>query len=296
MDRITASKVFVAIVEQGSMVKAADYLDMSRSMVTRYLAEMENWAQARLLHRSTRKLSLTNAGEQVLASCYQLQAIDVALQCTAEHHQEAPSGLLRIATSQHFGEHLLTPFLRDFLANYPKVSVDLDISNHASNLVEQGIDLAIRITNDLEPNLIARKLATLRSVVCVSKDYIQRRGQPKNLAQLSQHNCLGYSYFGHRHWRFTHPEGEKSVAISGSLSANDAAVLQQAAVLGVGIARLPRYAVQAQLDCGELVHLFPEYEPQTLGVYGVFQSRQYMPKALRCFIDELVIYMAAMQL
>lgn len=206
MDRIKAAQVFIAIVEQGSMVKAAESLDMSRSMVTRYLSEMEQWAGSRLLYRSTRRLGLTDSGEKVLAGCYKLQAIEKELRFSSVKETSAPQGLLRISTSQFFAEQVLSTFTRDYLLRYPQVTIDLQISNHNVNLVEERIDLAIRITNELDPNVIAKKFGQLSSVVCASPSYLVQRGSPQHLAHLQHHNCLTYSYYGSNVWQFSRDE------------------------------------------------------------------------------------------
>ncbi|MBB6521830.1 LysR family transcriptional regulator [Pseudoteredinibacter isoporae] len=291
MDRITAAKVFVAIVERGSMAQASEALDMSRSMVSRYLSEMEDWAGARLLHRTTRKITLSDAGEKVLAECYKLKDIEKDVQFVSSSLNTEPQGALRIGTSQVFGEKILTDFVCGYLSRYPKVSIDIQISNHAVNLVEERVDLAIRITNQLDPNIIARKFGDLRSVICVSEAYLKQRGLPKDIEQLEQHNCINYSYFGNAVWNFNGTDGARSVKVSGNLTANDPAALLQASLLGVGISQQPRFATEPYLQNGDLIELFPELEPETLGIYGIYQSRKHMSRALRVFIDELADYM-----
>ena len=293
MDRITASNVFIAIVEQGSLVGASESLGMSRSMVTRYLAEMEDWAGARLLHRSTRRLSLTNTGEKVLEECYKLQAIEREVKFASNTSDQDPQGVIRIATSQSFGDKVLIPFANEYLNAYPRVTIDMQINNHSVNLVEERIDLAIRITNDLDPNIIARKLGVLNSVVCASEDYLKRKGHPTHIDQLVQHNCLTYSYFGNTVWSFTQGNQFDSVAISGNLSANDPALLLHATLLGTGISLQPKYFVMPYIENGELIPLFPDYTPQTLGIYGIYKSRKHMSKALRVFIDDLARYITS---
>jgi len=166
MDRLTAAEVFITIVERGSMVAAAEALDMSRSMVTRYLAQMEDWAGTRLLHRSTRSLSLTAAGEQALQHCQQLLTVSHQLSSGLTDSEEQPKGLLRISCSQFAAQHLLQSSLYQFQEQYPLVGFDLQIRNERVNLVEERIDLAIRVTNALDPNIIARPLGSCRSAIC----------------------------------------------------------------------------------------------------------------------------------
>jgi DNA-binding transcriptional LysR family regulator len=287
MDRITAARVFATIAERGSMIAAADQLDMSRAMVTRYLAQMESWAGARLLHRSTRRLSLTDAGDAALARCRQLLELADAMPA-AEHDADEPQGLLRVTCSQSLAQAALARAVPAFLRRYPRTTIDLQMNNRAVNLVEHRIDLALRITNALEPNLIARQLAVCDSVVCAAPSYLAGRGTPQRAADLAGHNCLTYSYFGKSLWQFTHQGEVVSVPVSGNLSANEDLVLLTAAVEGAGIALQPRYSAAPLLADGRLVELLPDHLPQQMGIYGIYTSRQHMAPALRAMLDFLL--------
>ncbi|RRD01801.1 LysR family transcriptional regulator [Amphritea balenae] len=288
MDRITAANVYVAIVERGSLTAAAESLDMSRSMVTRYLAEIEDWAGARLLHRSTRRLSLTPAGEQVQKYCRQLLSIAEQLSNSFDIEEAPLQGRLRISCPPSLGQDILIPVFKTYLERYPGVDIDLHVSNQAVNLIEERIDLAIRITNELDPNLIARKLGECASVVCTAPDYLDRVGTPSQLEDLTELNCMTYSRFGKSLWLFDHQEGVSSIPVSGNLTANDPSALLQAALDGIGISMQPEYSVLAHIEAGRLVRLLPDYQPQVLGIYGLYSSRQHMSKALRAMIDMLV--------
>jgi len=296
MDRITAAQVFIAIVEQGSLIKAADALGMSRSMVTRYLSEMERWADAGLIHRSTRRLTVTDAGTQILDSCYKLADIEKDVRFASSSTTRAPQGLLRISTSRFFGERILLPFSSAFLSRYPDVSLDFQISNQAVNLVEDRIDLAIRITNSLDPNVIARKFGVLKSVICAAPAYLQTAGYPMQPDHLSRHQCLIYSYFGKRSWTFLKGEEVFSVPVSGSLSADDLVMLLEAALMGKGITFQPLLAVEPYFGTQDLVPLLTEYQVQPIGIYGIYKSRKHMSRALRLFIDELAPYIKTIAL
>lgn len=288
MDRIVAANVFIAIVEQGSLTGAADRLDMSRSMVTRYLAEMEGWAGMRLLHRSTRKIGLTPAGEKALAHCREIQSIAQQMRCDFEEEEAPLKGRLRISCSPSFGSDVLIPIFHTYMQRHPGVAVDLHVSNQAVNLIEERIDLAIRITNDLDPNLIARKLGDCNSAICASADYIKQYGVPKTPDALSQHNCLIYSRFDRSLWEFESNDDVMSVPVSGSLSANDPSVLLRAAEMGIGISIQPEYSVMEKIASGELIRLLPDYRAQPLGIYGIYSSRKHMSRALRLMLDLLV--------
>lgn len=288
MDRLTATRVFVEVVERGSQTAAADALDMSRAMVSRYLSELENWVGARLLHRTTRKLSLTGAGEQLLEQCREMLVMAEAMQSVSQPADAAPRGSLRIACSQSLAQAWLVHALGDFIALYPQVSVDLLVGSEAVNLVEARIDLALRITNQLDPNLIARQLAVCRSVVCATPAYLQQHGTPQHPEDLALHNCLSYAYFGRSIWEFQRDGEQHAVAVAGNLSANESMVLLEATLADAGISLQPRYSVSAQLRSGALVQLLPEYQPQELGIHALYGTRRQMPPALRALLDFLI--------
>ena len=288
MDRITAAEVFVRIAERGSLTAAAEALDMSRAMVTRYLAEMEQWAGARLLHRTTRRLSLTEAGEQTLARCRRMLDVASDMAVTPAAQVDTPRGLLRVACSQSLAEVVLASAVTEFLRRHPLAAIDLHIGARPVNLVEERIDLAIRITNDLDPNLIARPLGPCASVICAAPAYLAAHGSPGRVQDLATHNCLTYSDFGKSLWEFDLAGERVAVPVSGSLSANESQVLLAAALEGAGIAMQPVYAASAAIAQGRLVELLPEAVPQRLGVYGLYASRRQMPASLRVFLDLLV--------
>lgn len=292
MDRITAAHVFVAIVERGSMSAAADALEMSRAMVSRYLAEMEGWAQARLLHRTTRKLSLTDAGEKTLQRCREMLALAEDMRVDNASEAAAIGGLLRISCSQSLAQATLGSAVAAFLARHSRVAVDLQMNNRAVNLVEERIDLALRITNALDPNLIARPLGQCASVLCAAPAYLAQKGMPRQLSDLAVHNCLTYTYFGKSLWHFTQGATPLSVPVSGNLSGNESLVLLAGALEGAGITLQPYYSVQRYLASGQLVALLTEYQPQSMGIYGIYTSRRHMPPALRALLDFLVDWFA----
>ncbi|HEI9712763.1 TPA: LysR family transcriptional regulator [Serratia marcescens] len=292
MDRITAAEVFVTIVDRGSMIAAAETLEMSRAMVTRYLAQMEQWAGARLLHRTTRKLSLTDAGERTLERCRQMLALAGEIDLVEEGQSDELRGLLRITCSQSLGQTALVGAVAQYLKRHPQVAVDLQMNNRAVNLVEERIDLALRITNELDPNLIARPLSTCASVVCAAPAYLAAHGTPRQPQDLALHNCLTYSYFGKSLWHFDAQGVKSAVAVSGNLSANESVVLMAGTVQGAGISLQPYYSAAPLLASGELVELLPGYRPQSMGIYGIYTSRRQMPATLRTMLDFLVEWFA----
>ncbi|QUY47840.1 LysR family transcriptional regulator [Serratia plymuthica] len=292
MDRITAAEVFITIVDRGSMIAAAETLEMSRAMVTRYLAQMEQWAGARLLHRTTRKLSLTDAGERTLERCRQMLALAGEIDLVEGEQSDELRGLLRITCSQSLGQTALVGAVTQYLKRHPQVAVDLQMNNRAVNLVEERIDLALRITNELDPNLIARPLSSCASVVCASPAYLAAHGMPRHPQDLALHNCLTYSYFGKSLWHFDAQGVKSAVAVSGNLSANESVVLMAGTVQGAGISMQPYYSAAPLLASGELIELMPDYRPQSMGIYGIYTSRRQMPATLRTMLDFLVEWFA----
>ncbi|MNC18886.1 HTH-type transcriptional regulator DmlR [compost metagenome] len=292
MDRITAARVFVTIVDLGSMIAAADHLEMSRAMVTRYLAQMEEWTGARLLHRTTRKLSLTDAGERTLSLSRKMLAVAEAIDLVEDNQTEEIRGLLRITCSQSLGQTALAGAVTQFLKRHPLVSVDLQMNNRTVNLVEERIDLALRITNELDPNLIARPLSTCASVVCATPAYLAANGTPNHPEDLASHNCLTYNWFGKSLWHFDRAGEKSAVAVSGNLSANESVVLLAGTLQGAGISLQPYYSAAPLLEKGELVELLPGYQPQAMGIYGIYTTRKQMPATLRAMLDYLVEWFA----
>ncbi|MGH1388655.1 MAG: LysR family transcriptional regulator [Aeromonas jandaei] len=293
MDRLTALRVFVSVVEQGSLSGAGEKLDMSRAMVSRYLAELESWMGARLLHRTTRRLSLTGPGEEALNRARAMLALGEEMEQIAVKGDDAPKGQLRITSSYSLSEALLVGAANDYLAQYPGTAIDILLLDRTVNLVEERIDLAVRITNDLDPNLVARRLGTCHSVVCASPAYLANHPAPQKVQDLALHNCLTYTYFGKSLWEFNGPDGPESVPVSGNLSANISNLLLEATLGGAGISLQPRYSAQPYLERGELAPLLTQWQPKRLGVYGVYATRKQMSPLLRSFLDFLLARMAA---
>ncbi|GAA5232946.1 LysR family transcriptional regulator [Verticiella sediminum] len=295
MDRLESVRVFVAIVEHGSLSAAAHALDMSRAMVTRHLAHLESWAGARLLHRTTRRIGLTGAGEATLARCKGLLALanDVPLPETQPAGDGQLQGLLRITCPRMLAARVLARAIADFQRRHPRVRIDLQVSNATVNLVEERIDLALRITREPAPGLIARPLGDCASVICAAPGYLASRGTPAGPLELTAHNCLGYQYFGHALWHFTHPDGELAVAVEGNLSANESDALLAATLAGAGISQQPRFAVAPLIAQGRLIALFPHYRPRLMRLYAVYVSRRNMPAALSRLIAFLADWLPA---
>ncbi len=287
MDRLNAMRVFVTVVDLGSQSAAADHLQLSRPVVSRYLAELEDWVGARLMQRTTRKLSLTAAGQETLPRCRQLLDLAGDLQAAVQQPGDAPRGALRISVSTSFGQAQLVDAVAEYVQRYPGVKVELQMLDRTVNLVDERIDLAIRTSNDLDPNLIARRLSVCRSVICATPAYLREHGTPLRVEDLSQHNCLTHAYFGHSIWHFEVSGEQVTVPVTGNITANEVLALQKATLASVGIAMLPTYQAAAALRSGELLRLLPEARPQDLNLNAVYTSRKHMPATLRSMLDFL---------
>lgn len=288
MDRLSSARVFVEIVERGSLTQAAEQLDMSLAMVSRQLAAAEAWMGARLLHRTTRRLSLTEAGEAALPVCRQLLELAEELQQRSERGRREPEGRLRVSTAASFAEPQLADALVAFQRQYPRLRLELLVADCAVDLVEERIDLAVRISKQLDPALVARPLADCRSVLCAAPAYVAERGRPRSLEALAQHRCVLHAHGSGDHYVFHDKAGERhEVAVQGSLLTNETAVLRRAVLAGAGIALLPTYLVAEDLRRGALVPLLTAYEPERFGIHAVYLTRRHQPQALRLLVDFL---------
>jgi len=288
MDRITAMHVFVEVVERGSLTAAAEALEMSRAMVTRYLAEVERWLGARLLHRTTRRISLTAPGEAALLRFRQMLAIGDELHGELATDNPEPHGLIRVTASVSFGQIHLAAAVADFVKRHPLTRVELLLVDRVVNLVEERVDIAVRISRAIDPALIARWLAPCRSVLCAAPSYLAERGTPTTADQLATHNCLTHHYVGKSVWHLQRDGRAIAVAVGGNISANEASLLLEAVRAGAGIAMLPTYQIAPLLRSGELVAVLPDYDVEGLGIHAVYASRRQLPTIMRSFLDFLV--------
>lgn len=287
MDRITSARVFIEVVSLQGQTAAADKLNMSRAMVSRYLQELEDWVGVRLLHRTTRRLGLTDAGKEILMQCQQLVAVSEQMQMLGWQRQTQPTGVLRITSSLSLAQAWLARCLPEFGVVYPQVQIDYVTTSSALNLVEERIDLAIRITNQLEPNHVALRLGECQSVLCATPEYLATHPEITQPEQLTEHNCLTYSYFGQRLWHFALAGQQHSIPVTGNLTANESAVLLEATLQHAGISQQPIFAASEYLQQGKLVPLLTDWQLPSLGIYAIYTSREHLSPALRALIDFL---------
>ncbi|WP_417455442.1 LysR family transcriptional regulator [Kiloniella sp.] len=291
MESMNAIPVFVAVVEEGSFAAAARRLGVTKSAVSKRISLLEAHLGVQLLHRSTRKLSLSEAGEQYFAHAIQsLAAAQDAADAVAQL-QGAPQGRLRINTPMSFGRLHIAPLIPDFLAAYPGVGVDMVMDDRVVDMVEGGFDLAIRVRTLEDSALIARKLAPCHNLLCAAPSYLKKHGTPKHPHDLQKHNCLQYAYANKIHtWRFeeTNNGDVINLDVTGSYQVNNSEALREALVAGVGIARLPTFIAGADITAGRLVPLLPDYKLPSQIIYAVFPERRHLPAKVRVFIDYLV--------
>lgn len=289
MDTLDAMRTFIAVVDRNGFSAAADALGQSTARVTRQIAWLEQRLDTRLLNRTTRRISLTSAGTAYYQRCLQLLAEFDDIEATVGAQAQTPAGLLRINAPVSFGIARLAPLLAGYRARYPQVSIDLSLSDRLVDMVEEGYDLAIRITRAPAPTLIARRLGEARILPCASPAYLERMGMPRQPADLAGHQCLGYSYWsGGNEWTLQGADGEHVVRVDGGLRANNGDVLREAALAGMGIVLQPDFLVGEDVAAGRLVRVLPEYTLPPIGIHAVYASRSHLAPKVRSFIDHLV--------
>ena len=287
MDGFSAIPVFVAVVDCGGFSSAARKLGVSKSAVSKRITQLEDKLGVRLLYRTTRKLSLTEAGEHyyenaVKALAYAGEAEDAVTQL-----QQTPQGRLRINTPMSFGRLHIAPLIPQFLERYPNIQVDMVMDDRVVDLVESGFDCAIRGGDLPDSTLIARKLAPLRLVLCASPKYLAQHEMPQTPSDLVDHDCLLFSY-STSEWPFSAAGKTETVAVSGSYRANNSEALREAVLQGMGISRIPAFVVGPDIRAGRLVEVLADYQMPVKALYALFPRRQHLPAKVRVFIDFVV--------
>jgi DNA-binding transcriptional LysR family regulator len=278
--------VFAQVVQRGGFSPAARALGVSKATISKQIARLEERLGARLLNRTTRKLSLTDAGRGYFDACNRiLQEVEDAERAVAQL-QLQPRGNLRLSCPVSFGQRFLAAAVADFMAEHEGVSVEMVLADRFVDIVEERFDLAIRIAALPDSSLIARKLGPMRRYLCASPGYFARRLPPSHPNELSQHNCLLYSYeaTGNK-WRFRGPGGSLTTEVSGSLRANNGDVLRQAALQGVGVAYLPGFIVGPDIRCGNLEAVLTEWTESDAAIYAVYPHRRHVAAKVRAFVS-----------
>lgn len=280
---------FLAVANSGSFVRAAETLGMSKAAVSRHVADLEARLGVRLLHRTTRRLSLTDEGQRFHARATELLAAADEVEAEMSCSSGEATGLLRINAPLTFGNLHLAPLWSRFIAHHPGVVLDVMLNDRLVDLVEEGYDLAVRITSLASSQLVGRRLATTRIVLCASPGYLATHGTPLHPHELAQHQIISYAYWtGGSDWRFTGPDGEARVRVQPRLHTNSGDTCRVAALHDQGVILQPDFLVGGDLHRGDLVELMPAYRSVELGVHAVYASRKYLPMKTRLLVDFLV--------
>jgi DNA-binding transcriptional LysR family regulator len=296
MDRLTSLTAFVRVVDSGGFSAAGRRLNMSTTMVSNHVQALEDRLGARLLHRTTRKVSLTEVGRAYYDRCVQILADLEQADDIAGALQSTPRGTLRIYTATHIVQ-FVAPVVARLLATYPEVRVDLSMGERNIDMIEEGFDLAVRLTPPPDSSLIMRSLATWRHVLCCSHGYLEQHGRPQQLSELAERNCVRHVNYPYRdEWRFVDRRGAPAaVKVSGNLISNSGETLRMAALEGAGIFLAAGFLVADDLDTGRLVRLLPDYRPVELAMNVVYPHRHHLSAKVRTFIDMLAHHSAEQQ-
>jgi DNA-binding transcriptional LysR family regulator len=288
MDRLTSLTAFVRVVDSGGFSAAGRHLNMSTTMVSNHVQSLEDRLGARLLNRTTRKVSLTEVGKTYYDRCTQILADLEQADDVAGSSQSTPRGTLRIHTATHIVP-FVAPVVAEFLASYPEVKVDLTMGEQNIDMIEERIDVAIRLSPPPDSSLIARSLATWRHVLCCSHGYLEKHPRPLQLSDLAEHNCARHMLYPYQdEWHFVDRKGAPaSVRVSGNLFTNSGETIRVAALQGVGVCLAPGFLVHDDLEAGRLVRLLPEYRPVEFALNAIYPHRHHLSAKVRSFIDLL---------
>ncbi|BEU03785.1 transcriptional regulator [Agarivorans sp. OAG1] len=296
MDGFAAIPVFVAVVEHGGFSPAARSLGISKSAVSKRINLLEQQLGVKLLHRTTRKLSLTEAGKHYFEHAAKANNAAKDAQDAVAQLQGEPQGLLRINTPMSFGRLHIAPLIAKFLQRYPKITIDMVMDDKVVDLVAEGFDVAIRAGNLPDSSLIVRKLAPLKSVLCASPEYLKQQGIPQTIEQLAAHNCLQFSYSRDvKEWTFMRDGQSQSIDVKGNYRVNNSEALHEAMLQGLGIGRLPTFVAGPDIVAGRLIKLLDQYQMPNQSIYAVFSERQFLPAKVRAFVDFAIEHLAAEQ-
>ncbi len=290
MDVLAATRVFVQTVDAGSFARAARALNLSAAVATRQIAALEAHLGARLLNRTTRRMSLTDAGEEFYERARVILEQVAEAEAAAARETQRPVGLLRVSAPLSYGISHLAPVLARFRQRHPQLQLDIDLSDRMVDLAHDGVDVALRIATRLAPGIVARRIAPLDVVVCSAPAYLRRRGLPREPAELAEHETLSFSYlWAGDEWPFTAPDGRReTVRVHPAVHSSNGDLLRELAIAGGGVILQPRFIVEQALRAGTLVPILESYASFNLHLYAVYLSRKYLPSKVRVFIDFLL--------
>lgn len=290
MDHVVGMAIFARVVEAASFSAAARHLGLSKAAVSKHVARLEHDLGTRLLYRTTRKLSLTEAGRTYYGHCARVVSEAAVAELELSQLRSQPMGLLKVATPIAFGTLHIAPAIAAFLERHAGLTVEMAMDDRVVSLAGEGFDVAVRMSSDPPPNVVARRLAPVRWVVCASPAYLGRRGIPLVPADLAAHNCLYHPDLDQaKRWKFTSTEGEAVVRISGSFSSHSSLALREAVLQGLGIACLPTFTVGRDLQEGTAVRLLAAHETHAgSAFYAVYLPTPQVSPKVRAFIDFFV--------
>jgi DNA-binding transcriptional LysR family regulator len=295
MDRFASMTLFVRVVEAGSFSSVAREAGLSQPTVSKQIAALERQLGVRLLQRSTRSVALTDAGRRYYERCARLIAEVEELEVELTSHHVAPTGMLRLNAPIALGRLWLCPILQSYLEQNPGVKVDLSLTDAYIDLVEHGIDVAIRVNGTGDSALVARRLGSSPRIVVASPEYLARHGAPEHPEELIRHNCLVFTRFsGRNSWTFKGHGRTVTVEVSGGFSSDNADSVREMTLRGFGITSMPRYLLNEPLSRGELVWLLKGYTGTPADISAVYASARYMPARVRRFLDFVCVASAGL--
>lgn len=287
MDSLTDVAVFVRVVEQGSFTQAAEHLGISRSVISKYVSRLEDRLGVRLLNRTTRRLSLTEAG-RILYERSRRSLLDIEdAEAEVSQLQQAPRGILRINSPMSFGILHIAPLLSEFRAHYPDIAIDMNLDDRKIDIVDEGYDVSVRISDMPDSSLVAKRLASCHHVIVASPEYLDAHGTPQTPDDLRDHNVLSFSYQSSvNDWHFLSPANENvSVAVNSSAQINNSLAIREALLGGLGIARIPTFVVGRDLQQGRLQSVLSDYKMLEVSIYLVYPQRRHLSPKVRAFVD-----------
>ncbi|TAN51737.1 MAG: LysR family transcriptional regulator [Rhodospirillales bacterium] len=287
MDRLAALRSFLSVADNRSFSQAARQLGLSKSLISRQISGLEAELGVRLISRTTRRLSLTEAGQAYGERCQRILADLEEADRAVGNLQASPRGRLKVTAPMSFGTLHLAPALPRFLERFPEVGLDLSLSDRIVDLIEEGFDLAIRIGRLNESSLVAKRLCAMPRVICASPDYLRRHGEPKHPADLGHHCCFTHSELA-QEWRLKDDQGRlEGIEVKGSVRANNGEALRDLALAGLGIIYLPSFFIGPDLRAKRLIPLLEAYTPQDSGLYAVYPHSRHLSPKVRAFLDFL---------
>jgi len=289
MDKLACMRAFVTVVEAGGFSQAARRLDVSKALISKQINQLEESLDARLLHRTTRRVSTTSTGQAYFEQCRPLLDEFDQLDASLQFANATPMGELHVAAPATFAEMHLMSAVSEFASLYPDVIVNLDLTDRFVDLVEDRIDVAIRIGSLSDSTLVARKMGTISMLLCASPSYLTAKGEPRTPHQLIDHQCvLDSNYPGGRHW--TLGSGDKLVTIDMQphIKVNSARAARELVLADHGVAFLPSFAVAEDISQGRLTKILPDYVSEPIGIYAVYLHRKHLSAKVRLFIDFVI--------